>query len=274
MSLSSPAQVEARKPPPIAARSASRRLRVASYNIHKCIGRDRRRDPGRIIRVLAELEADVVALQEAERRFGRSKSLIDAKTLLQETGYTALRPGFEPCSGHVCGWYGNAILVREGIGDATWSAIALPSLEPRGAVVAEIGVGHQALRIVATHFGLVGRWRRKQAAAIVRYLAKTKSPSLATIMLGDLNEWMPSARSMRVLESFFGHSASTAPSFPSSRPLLALDRIFVSPHSYLGAIRVHDTPAARSASDHLPVTAVIDMPGDVPSVIEPAEVAC
>src|SRR5438445_13875 len=39
-------------------------LRVATYNIHKCCGLDRRVLPARIADVLLELDADVIALQE------------------------------------------------------------------------------------------------------------------------------------------------------------------------------------------------------------------
>ena len=42
----------------------SLRIRVASYNIHKCRGLDRRTDPERIAKIIADLDADVVALQE------------------------------------------------------------------------------------------------------------------------------------------------------------------------------------------------------------------
>src|SRR4051812_26782166 len=39
---------------------------IASYNIHKCVGTDGRFDPERISRVVAEIDADVIALQEAD----------------------------------------------------------------------------------------------------------------------------------------------------------------------------------------------------------------
>ena len=58
-------------------------LRFASYNIHKAVGLDGRRDPERILTVLKEVDADVIALQEADRRFGRREG--------------KLRPGLMSC---------------------------------------------------------------------------------------------------------------------------------------------------------------------------------
>jgi endonuclease/exonuclease/phosphatase family metal-dependent hydrolase len=51
-------------------------ITVASYNMRKAIGTDRRRDPHRVLEVLREIEADVVALQEADRRFGGRASAV------------------------------------------------------------------------------------------------------------------------------------------------------------------------------------------------------
>ena len=50
--------------------TASPSITVASYNVRKAIGTDRRRNPQRVLDVLHEIDADVVALQEADKRFG------------------------------------------------------------------------------------------------------------------------------------------------------------------------------------------------------------
>ena len=65
-------------------------LRLASYNIRKCIGLDRRRDPGRILRVINGLEADVVVLQEADRRMGPRRAHRDHRTRHGRAGAAGL----------------------------------------------------------------------------------------------------------------------------------------------------------------------------------------
>ena len=60
-------------------------IKVASYNMRKGIGLDRRRDPGRVLSVLGELDADIVALQEADRRFGTRASAIPPHMLAEHS---------------------------------------------------------------------------------------------------------------------------------------------------------------------------------------------
>ncbi|WP_375248357.1 endonuclease/exonuclease/phosphatase family protein, partial [Sphingomonas sp.] len=52
------------------------KLKVASYNMRKAIGTDRRRNPERVLQVLREVDADIVALQEADRRFGARAAVL------------------------------------------------------------------------------------------------------------------------------------------------------------------------------------------------------
>ncbi|UFN50900.1 endonuclease/exonuclease/phosphatase family protein [Roseomonas sp. OT10] len=233
-------------------------LKVASYNVHKCVGRDGRFDPGRIAAVIGEMDADLVAVQEADRRFGRRYGLLDAATLQRESGLTLLGVSDLP-DGH--GWHGNALLVRHPPGQAPrlhLRRLALPGAEPRGAVIAELQLPAGKLRVVAAHFGLLRRCRVRQAATILR--AITEGEPMPTLMMGDLNEWRPGPRSsLRALEHVFGPLSASPPSFPARRPLLALDRILGWPQGILGEVAAHDTPLARLASDHLPLTARVDL---------------
>ena len=106
-------------------------LTFASYNIHKAVGLDRRRDPERILAVLHEIDADVIALQEADRRIGRRESVLPLAHLEEHTPYCAVRLNHRPDS---LGWHGNALLVRRGIKVAEAGIVPLPALEPRGAI--------------------------------------------------------------------------------------------------------------------------------------------
>lgn len=117
-------------------------VRVASYNIHKSIGPDRQRRPDRIFRVLSELGADIVALQEVDRRFGARATTFEAKQLEQETGYRLVRHATSPLSS---GWHGNALLVRGAVDDIARDRITLPALEPRGALMADLETGRWPL---------------------------------------------------------------------------------------------------------------------------------
>ena len=83
-------------------------ITVASYNIHKAVGLDRKRDPERILAILREVDADVIALQECDRRFGERPSVIP-RAMLDESQWSAVPLGARQNS---LGWHGNAILVR------------------------------------------------------------------------------------------------------------------------------------------------------------------
>ena len=115
-------------------------LVVASYNIHKCVGTDGRFEPARIAAVIAEMDADVVAVQEADKRFGRRHGLLDIKALEKQTGLSLI-PTSEEANGH--GWHGNALLLRKGkVRDMR--RLALPGAEPRGALVVDLDLPGRA----------------------------------------------------------------------------------------------------------------------------------
>lgn len=225
-------------------------MRIASWNLHKCVGTDGRFDPHRSVAVIAELGADLIALQEADRRFGRRIGLLDLKLLEKQAGLVPLPVAMEP-DGH--GWHGNAILVRPGT-RARLRRLALPGAEPRGAVVADLELRHGPLRVVAAHFGLLPRCRRRQSAAILATLQAAEP--MPTVLCGDLNEWNPGERSsLRGLAPLFGTVNGGPASFPARLPVLPLDRILAWPQPLVSDVGVHESPLARVASDHLPLTA-------------------
>ncbi|MGG5820351.1 endonuclease/exonuclease/phosphatase family protein [Falsiroseomonas sp. HW251] len=225
-------------------------LILASWNLHKCVGLDGRFDPHRSIAVIAEFGADIVALQEADRRFGKRIGLLDRKLLEKQTGLVPL-PVSDLQEG--LGWHGNAILVRPGT-RARLRRLDLPGAEPRGAVVADLDLRHGPLRLVAAHFGLLPRCRRRQSTAILAALEE-RDP-LPTVLCGDLNEWHPGEKSsLRMLAPLFGPVAGGPASFPARLPMLPLDRILAWPKPLVTDVEVHDSPLARIASDHLPLTA-------------------
>jgi endonuclease/exonuclease/phosphatase family metal-dependent hydrolase len=227
-------------------------IRVASYNMRKAIGTDRRRKPERTIEVLNELDADVIALQEADRRFGARASAIPFHLLDEHSDYKPVP--FEARDGSI-GWHGNALLVRKSVEIVDKALLHLPSLEPRGAVLAEVRVGRETLRVVGMHLDLSGLWRRRQAHTILEHIHAREAP-LPTVLMGDLNEW---SRQGGCLRDFAQHCrfAECGRSFHARRPVVGLDRIMVTDGLQIGASGVHHSAASRKASDHLPVWAEI-----------------
>lgn len=228
-------------------------IKVASYNIRKSLGTDRKRSPDRILSILEELDADIVALQEVDRRFGERVTTLSPELIVDATRYTPVRFGIRQQS---LGWHGNVILVKKAAQVLGQQRIELPAFEPRGAVMADVEVRGQAVRVVGMHLGLTGGYRLKQAQAVVAHLEKLEG-RMPTVIMGDLNQWSEDGG---CLAQFAVHHNVIAPgpSFHARRPMLQLDRIITSRDLRLEATGVHHSALARTGSDHLPVWAVLE----------------
>lgn len=227
-------------------------IKVATYNVRKCVGTDRRRNPERILEVLDEIDADIVALQEADRRFGNRLSAIPHHLLLEHGIYHPVEIGGRPQS---IGWHGNALLVRRGIEVKHSEILHLPTLEPRGAVLAELSIDGQALRVIGTHLDLSGLWRRRQIRALLTRLDGAVH-HVPTVLMGDFNQW--SDRGALSEFAFHHHRlVKTPPSFHSNRPVARLDRIIVSHDIIVDDAGAHISALSKRASDHLPLWAVL-----------------
>jgi endonuclease/exonuclease/phosphatase family metal-dependent hydrolase len=232
--------------------SDGKRAVFASYNIHKCVGTDRRFDPARTATVIAEVGADVIALQEADKRFGDRSGLLDLAAIERTAGLVPV-PVTNSHSGH--GWHGNLVLVREGI-VKDLRQIRLPGLEPRGALVVDLDLAMGRVRVVAAHLGLLRASRILQVETLLAQASE--STERPVVLMGDLNEWRLRRRSaLRGFSKSFGPLGLGVPSFPAFFPVLALDRVLTRPHGLIEAIAAHETPLSRLASDHLPVRAVV-----------------
>ncbi len=253
-------------------------LTFASYNIHKAVGMDRRRDPDRIIRVLREMDADIIVLQEADRRTGERASVL-SRAALDDTPWKVVEVARRPRS---LGWHGNAMLIRRHFDVLDALAVPLPTLEPRGAISADIDVGgvseggvseggalgggalgvgaRTRVRVIGTHLDLSGLRRRDQIRALLAHVARCE-PSCPTIILGDFNQWGNGTGAMRQ----FGPDwtvLDTGLSFPSRNPIARLDRIVHSRHFLCVDKGVHHTATATRASDHLPIFSRMTLPTD------------
>ncbi|MEP7061447.1 MAG: endonuclease/exonuclease/phosphatase family protein [Betaproteobacteria bacterium] len=226
-------------------------LRVATWNIHSGVGRDGRYDPCRIIAVLHELAADVIALQEVASLADHGEFLPQLRAELGfeiVTGPTRVRAGDD---------YGNALLSRYPVSRMSRLDLSVHVHEPRGAIDATLVVGARNVRVLSTHLGLRPYERDQQ----VRRVLATIDPDdpQPVVLMGDLNEWFLWGRALRCLHADF-HARPAPPTFPARWPIFALDRIWIRPSQHLRSIATHVTVKSRIASDHLPLVADIELP--------------
>ena len=224
-------------------------MRIASYNIRKAVGLDWRRDPHRIVDVIGELEADIVVLQEADKRLGQRPGVLPLDRLEDEQGYVLARV---VSGGQSHGWHGNAILYRAGhIPEPTTDRIPLPAREPRGAISAAFET--HGFVVIGAHLALAAGVRRAQIKTLCAHAGHLGTP---TIIAGDFNHWphnLPAGQNEVITPGL---------SFHASRQIAPLDRFILcgdvdAQHSY-----VHSSLKARQASDHLPVVLDVELPND------------
>jgi len=230
-------------------------LTVATWNIHGAIGCDGRYAPARIVDVLGEIDADVVALQEVASAQVHSDFLAG---LEHETGYHVVAGLLRQRHGSD---FGNAVLSRFPVRSVERLDLAIDDHEPRGALDVCLDIGLPLpIRVVATHLGLRPGERREQVRRILAVLER--EPPHPTMLMGDLNEWYLWGRPLRWLRSHFRAMPFAPRTFPSRRPVFALDRIWVSPGASVRRLANHSSALARIASDHLPLIAEVVVSGD------------
>jgi endonuclease/exonuclease/phosphatase family metal-dependent hydrolase len=217
-------------------------LRVASYNVHGCVGCGNVRDVERIANVVTELGCDTVGLQE-----------VSGLDVLKE------KLKMQVIEGAPHKWHdrhvGNALLTTRKILAVRHHDWSWTGHEPRAALDADLEVGGETVRVIVTHLGLRPYERRFQVKKILTLLKDTPVTE-RVIVLGDINEWLPLSRPLRWMHELLGHSPAER-SFPARWPLFALDRVWVRPRHALLAFGAHRSPLAAKASDHLPVKAIV-----------------
>lgn len=226
---------------------------AASYNVHRCVGLDGNQEPDRVARVLRELGADIVGLQEVDSRSNAAGHARQLERLAGASGYHSIAgPTIHRKDGH----FGNALLTGGRAREIRRLDLSHPGREPRGAIDVDLDIDGVIVRVIVTHLGLRPGERRFQVKRLLDVLSLEEG--ILTVVMGDINEWLPGSRPLRWLHGRLGRSPAMR-TFPSFLPLFALDRIWVWPRKALQAVDVHGTPAARIASDHLPIKASIDV---------------
>jgi endonuclease/exonuclease/phosphatase family metal-dependent hydrolase len=229
----------------------SPRLRVASYNIHECVGGDGRRDPERIATVLREIDADVIGLQEVHARPGGATDGMQMQYLAAALGHHGIAG---PTLRRIDGEYGNALLTRWPALDVRHVDLTVYRREPRAALDVDLDVNGVVVRTIVTHLGLLPGERRTQVRSLLDRLGDARAD--VVILCGDINEWFAVGRPLRWLHARLGRTAGIR-TFPAALPVFALDRIWVNPRTALAQLSAHASQAARRASDHLPMIADI-----------------
>lgn len=224
-------------------------LVAVTYNVHSSIGRDRACRPDRIVAVLREIGADIIALQEVAHCAGAGDAG-DQFELFRDTLGMHGVPGLNLLYGRRR--FGNVLLSRWPLHSIRRLDLSVHGREPRGAIDAEIAVGGERMRVIVTHLGLGRGERRRQVERLAGALEDGRDHP--TLVMGDFNIFGGERRLLRQLGAPVARRHCPA-SFPARMPLLGLDRIWARPGAMIQDLRAHRSPLAAIASDHLPVVA-------------------
>lgn len=241
------------------------KLRLATYNVHRCVGTDRKLDVERVAEVIAACRADVVALQELDVGRQRTKGVDQAHRLAE---LLRMRSHFHPAMKVEEERYGDAILtalperlVKAG---ALPGLPRIPGLEPRGALWVAVDVGGVEVQIINTHLGLVPREQQAQAAALIGgdWMA-SEAFTAPAVLLGDFNA-TPFSQTYRMLSAVLrdAQSRRTRPAtatFPSGFPFMRIDHVFLAGDIKVTSVESPYDSRARVASDHLPLVVELEV---------------
>jgi endonuclease/exonuclease/phosphatase family metal-dependent hydrolase len=227
-------------------------LVVASYNIHRGVGLDRRLDLDRLADVIAEIGPDVIGLQEVIREHGAPEA--------DQPAYIAKRLGMEVVMGvtrshNGSGTYGNAVLTRLPVLSRGACDLSRGLREPRGCLRVDLGASGRTLHVFNAHFGLRLRERREQLDLLAAFIRDSASLAGPRVLMGDFNEWHRGPITRGLKREFSSPMRRMRRTHPAVFPLFRLDRIYWDVELEGETFQVHRTRLSRVASDHLPVVA-------------------
>jgi len=243
-------------------------LRAMTYNIHSCVGTDKKVAPERIARVIGDSAADVVALQEVDNGIPRTRHQDQAKLLAEMLDMEAF---FFPVVSRGDQKYGLAVLSRFKFIDVHCDTLPVlyprlrMGLEKRGCIRITLETPAGPLLFFNTHLSLFRLERRRQIRALMgqSWLAAWP-PGTGIIFCGDLNAgplspvYLRLSRLLADVQKGLRNPARPAATFPTRRPLIRIDHMFVSPILKILDVRVPRTADTRLASDHLPLVADLE----------------
>lgn len=235
-----------------------KRFRVVTYNIHKCVGIDRRLRPERIVEVLGEIDADIIALQEVLCIQGRESEDDQAHFVARELGLDFRMGENRRLKG---GAYGNVVLSRLPMVAARNHDISVAGREQRGCLRVDVDLhGKQLLHIYNVHLGTSFTERRNQARKLLNDDVLKNSDHIGPrVLMGDFNEWTRGLASRLLNEHFRSADIRArigrATTYPGVFPFLHLDHIYYDESLELIDAKLHRSRTALAASDHLPIVA-------------------
>ncbi len=243
------------------------KLRIMTYNVHRCVGVDKKLDVERVAEVIDALNPDVVCLQELDVGRLRTRSVDQAHRLGE---LLEMRSHFHPAMRIEEEEYGDAILTHlpERLiraGELPFYR-GVPGLEPRGALWIAVDApdgkgGSVTLQIINTHLGLVPKEQHRQAAALLGDWMADDEWKAPGILVGDMNA-TPRSTTYRmfnaVLHDCQAHRVPT-PTFPSRWPFMRIDHVFATAGVKVIGIDVPFDVKSRTASDHLPLVVELEI---------------
>lgn len=222
-------------------------IRLATYNARDCTGLDGVYDPVRIAKIVAAIDADVVALQEITLdHAGDVLRSLEQASGMQAVDGTLFERGV--------GRYGNLLLTHHAVSEQRLHDLSVVGREPRGMVDSVVDIEGEVCRVAATHLGLRAAERRRQIERVASLLAEGDLPA---VLMGDFNVWF----GLQALAPLFdiGFIHRPVRSFPTWWiPLLPLDRVFTRGFSEPPFHWRYNEPPASRASDHFPVVVDVD----------------
>ncbi|THD61434.1 endonuclease/exonuclease/phosphatase family protein [Phenylobacterium sp.] len=242
--------------------------RIVTYNVHRCVGNDRKLDVGRVADVLAQLEPDIVALQELDVGRARTGHVDQAHQIAERLDMA-------------CHFNAALTVEEERYGDAILTGFPerlvksgplpgygpIPQLEPRGALWVEVEIDGAPVQIINTHLGLVPREQQIQAAFLAgpTWLQHPHCQG-PKILLGDFNATATSVVYRTFLKGLsparrLAKTQTPTATFPSPLPVLRIDHLFVSPEIRVTDVFAPFAPITRVASDHLPLVMDFEVAG-------------
>ena len=226
-------------------------LVVASYNIHRGVGRDRRLDLDRIADVIGEMSPDVIGLQEVTQEAGAPHA--------DQAAYLATRLGMDYAMGvtrsHGRGMFGNAVLTRLPVLGSAQCDLSHKKREPRSCLRVDLAANSRTLHIFTCHLGLAMQERREQLDLLADFIRGSSGLEGPRVLMGDFNEWHNGCVTHELGQEFSFPMRRMHRTHPAGFPLFRLDRIYWDVELEGEAFHVHRSREARVASDHLPVFA-------------------
>ncbi|HYP07504.1 MAG TPA: endonuclease/exonuclease/phosphatase family protein [Bryobacteraceae bacterium] len=225
------------------------RLRIATYNVHKCKGLDGRVSVQRIQTVLEEVGADILALQEI--------FYTQAEHLAAALGWHWAFGENRQLLGDA---YGNVVLSRHALRSHCNYDVTVPGRENRGCLRTDVFLHNRALHVFNVHLGTAFFERRRQAKHLIdEAVLRCRTLDGPRIVLGDFNEWTRGQVSRTLAKEFQSTDVRVflkqVRTYPGVFPVMHLDHIYYDPQLTVEHVALHRTRTSLVASDHLPLVA-------------------